>query len=65
MKTLDEGSFAHGILVDLQRPLILLIKTYYQKIDHNGIRVISNKEFETYLTDRKQFVSINGLNSDV
>ena len=36
-----------------------------KKIDHYGIRGISNKEFESYLTDRKHSVSINGLNSDI
>ena len=52
MKVLDEGTFACGIFTDLQGQLILLITTYYQKnrllwlprkIDHYGIKGISNK----------------------
>ena len=66
MKALDEGNFVCGILVDLEKAFhtvdhnILL-----KKLDHYGVRGISNKWFESYLTDRKQFVSINGFNSNI
>ena len=33
------------------------------KLEHYGIRGITNKWFETYLKDRQQFVSINDCNS--
>ena len=33
-------------------------------LDHYGIRGISNDWFRSYLSDRSQFVSINGINSD-
>ena len=33
--------------------------------DHYGVKGISNKWYESYLTDRKQFVSINGFNSNI
>ena len=32
------------------------------KLDHYGIRGISNKWLASYLTERNQFVSINGFN---
>ena len=57
MKALDEGNFACGIFVDLEKAFdtvdhnILL-----KKLDHYGVRGISNKWFGSYLTDRKQFV---------
>ena len=44
-------------LLIFKRPSILLATTYIKKI--------SNKQFESYLTDRKQFVLIINFNSDV
>ena len=35
-----------------------------EKLDHYGIRGISNDWFRSYLSNRSQFVSINGFNSD-
>ena len=35
-----------------------------EKLDYCGIRGISNDRFRSYLSDRSQFVSINGFNSD-
>ena len=55
MKALDEGNFACGIFVDL------LITILIKKLDHYGVRGISNKWFGSYLTDRKESVLINGL----
>ena len=44
-------------LLIFERPLILLITTYCEKkkTDHYGVRGISNKWFESYITDRKRF----------
>ena len=64
-KALDDGQIACGIFIDLEKAFdtvshdILL-----EKLDHYGIRSISNDWFRSYLTDRSQFVSINGFNSD-
>ena len=61
----DQGLFSCGIFVDLQKAFdtvdhdILL-----GKLEHYGIRGITNKWFETYLKDRQQFVLINGYNSE-
>ena len=35
------------------------------KLEHYGIRDTSLKWFKSYLTDRKQYVSLNGIDSDV
>ena len=35
-----------------------------EELDHYGIRGTSNDWFKYYLSNRSQFVSINGLNSD-
>ena len=60
-KNLGKGNIGCGIFVDLQKAFdtvehdILL-----SKLEHYGIRGISNEWFKSYLFDRKQFVSING-----
>ena len=60
-QALDEGYIGCGIFVDLQKEFdrvdheILL-----SKLDYYGIRGISNNWFKSYLSIRKQFVSING-----
>ena len=64
MKALDDGNFACGIFVDLQKAFdtvdhsILLSKLY-----HYRIRGLANKWFESYLANCKQFVSVNGFES--
>ena len=40
------------------------LDTPLEKLNHYGIRGISNDWFRSYLSDRTQFVSINGFNSD-
>ena len=65
-ETLDEDSFDCGIFVDFQKA--------FNTVDHKillytlqcyGIRGVCNDWFKSYLSDRKQFVSINGYNSDL
>ena len=66
-QSLDEGSFNCGIFVDLQKAFdtvdhkILLCKLEYVTI----IRGICNEWFKSYLSNCKQFVSINEYNSDL
>ena len=63
---LDEGKFACGIFVDLQEAFgkvehdILLTN-----LEHYGVRGLANDWFKSYLSDRKQFVSINGHDSNL
>ena len=62
----DQSKFACGIFVDFSKAFdtvdhnILL-----QKLSHYGIRGLSNKWFESYLTGRKQFVSIDNIDSQL
>ena len=64
-KALDDGQFTCGIFIDLEKVFdtvshhILL-----EKLNHYGIRGVSNDWFRSYLSYRTQFVSINGFNSD-
>ena len=61
---LDNSNFACGIFIDLQKAFdtvshdILL-----KKLEHYGIRGIANNWFKSYLSNRQQFVSINGFKS--
>ena len=65
-KSLDGGSFGCDIFVDLQKAFDTVDhKILLYKIEYHGIRGICNDWFKSYLSDRKQFVSINGYNSDL
>ena len=63
---IDKGNYACGIFADFQKAFdtvdhhILL-----NKLEYYGVRGISNKWFASYLSNRKQFVSINGYKSNL
>ena len=60
---LGQNIFAYGVFIDLQEAFdtvnhdILL-----QKLDHYGIRVLPNKWFQSFLSGRSQYTSINDTN---
>ena len=63
---LDNNKFACGIFVDLQKAFDTVNhEILIEKLQHYGIRGITNNWFKSYLTDRKQYVSINGYNSNM
>ena len=63
-KALDDGNIGCGVYVDLQKGFdtvdhqILLVK-----LNHYGIRGVSNEWFKSFLSNRNQYVSINGYES--
>ena len=65
-KTIEQKKFGCGVFIDLKKAFdtvnhnILL-----QKLEHYGIRDNALLWFKSYLTDRKQFVSLNGNNSEI
>ena len=62
----DNGKFGCGIFVDFQKAFDTVDHTILlNKLCHYGIRGKSNDWFKSYLFDRKQFVAINGFNSDL
>ena len=60
MKAPDDGNFACGIFVDLQKAFNTVDHSILlSKLCHYGIRGLTNKWFESYLANLMQFVSIN------
>ena len=63
--TIDKGNIAVGVFVDFQKAFDTVNhKILLRKLEHYGIRGIANKWFATYLSKRKQYVSINGTFSE-
>ena len=65
-QSLDEGSFGCGIFVDLQKAFDTVDhKILQHKLEYYGIWGICNDWSKSYLSDCKQFFSVNGYNSDL
>ena len=63
-QALDEEYIGCGIFVDLQKTFDTVDhKILLAKLNHYGIRGISNDWFRSYLSDCQQYVSINGYDS--
>ena len=59
---LDNDKYACGIFVDLQKAFDTVNHDILiEKLQYYGIRGKTNDWFKSYLTNRKQFVSINGF----
>ena len=62
---LDHNQFAVGVFIDLQKAFDTVDhKILIKKLEHYGIRGIANNWFKSYLSNRKQTVTINQINSD-
>ena len=65
-ESIDSGNFGCGIFIDLKKAFDTVNHTILlQKLEHYGIRGTILKWFESYLTDRKQYVFYNGVSSDM
>ena len=64
--SLDKNRFGCGIFIDLQKAFDTLNHgSLLKKIEHYGIRCTALSWFQSYLSNRKQFVSVNGHSSSV
>ena len=65
-ETIDNGKFGCGMFIDLKKAFdtvnhnILLTK-----LEHYGVRGVSLKWFQSYLSTRSQYVFCNGIKSDI
>ena len=64
-KALDNRKFACGIFVDLQKAFDTVNhEILLKKLEHYGLRNMTNSWFKSYLYNRKQLVSLNGEESE-
>ena len=62
---LDKGNIGCGIFVDLQKAFDTVDhEILLSKLSYYGVRGITNLWFKSYLSDRRQYVSINGYTSN-
>ena len=65
-KSLDEGNYVFGIYIDLKKAFdTVQHEILLHKLQHYGIRGLALKWFESYLSKRKQYVVVNGTQSDM
>ena len=63
-KALDDGNIGCGVSVDLQKAFDTAdYQILLAKLNHYGIREVSNDWFKSDLSNRSQYASINGYES--
>ena len=65
IESLDRGEYVIGIFLDFSKAFDTVYhKILLQKLYHYGIRGPAYDWFYSYLTDRKQYVTYNGISSN-
>ena len=63
--SIDSGKFGSGIFIDLKKAFDTVNHdVLLTKLEHYGIRDNVLNQFQFYLSNRKQYVSINGMSSE-
>ena len=64
-ESIDNKQIAGGVFIDLEKAFDSVDHTLLlNKLSYYGIRGIANRWFKSYLSNRTQYVSINGFNSN-
>ena len=64
--SIDNGKFGCGIFLDRKKAFDTVSNSILlDKLSYYGVRGAALKCFESYLSNRKQFVSVNGVSSDL
>ena len=65
-ETIDNKKYGCGIFIDLRKAFDTVNhEILLRKLDHYGIRGMAQNWFKSYLTNRKQYVSLNGESSEL
>ena len=65
-ESLDEGNYVFGLYIDLKKAFdSVQHQILVQNLQHYGIRGIALDWINSYLSNRKQFVVTNGIQSDI
>ena len=63
-ETIDNTKYGCGIFIDLRKAFDTVNhEILLRKLEHYGIRGMAQNWFKSYLTNRKQYVSLNGESS--
>ena len=64
-EAIDNGMVGCGVFIDLQKAFGMVNHSILlKKLEHYGIRGVELSWFSSYLSKRRQFVSVNGSTSD-
>ena len=64
-EAIENGMFGCGVFIHLQKAFVTVNHSILlKKLEHYGIRRVELSWFSSYLSKRKQFVSVNGSTSD-